>query len=341
MTTFSKAVKLIATTSIAATSLVAINPFQAEAATSAESLVVKAESNIVLIKRAISADYNADAVTQPWTEYNKAKTDYNAAKAAVSKLSGTQKTKLSARLDTVKLWIDRTAVYIDSISSGKKLLTAQATMEKHLQAGNMVEATKAYHALSYEIKKQAAYLYKVYGQSTRQAILAEYKLPAEAAKAKAIYPVSIHLEIGKLALAIEKEDNVAVNKSFELIGKWFDFIEDENVFNALYDQLVEVVDTYAPTIDEVAFYDTEIYANEYIDAFGLISFTDNNGVELYIDPTKYGLIIKDNKGFFNEDGTLTAAYEEADLPLGEVTIQLVDEVTGEVIIEHTFNVVAG
>lgn len=117
---------------------------------------------------------------------------------------------MNARLDTVKLWIDRTAIYIDAISSGKKLVSAKENIEKYLQTGNLVEATKTYHSLSYEIKKQAAYLYKVYGQSTRQPILEEYKLPTEAAKAKAIYPISIHMEISKIAMLIDIEDHEAL-----------------------------------------------------------------------------------------------------------------------------------
>lgn len=75
---------------IAATSMAAVSPFQTDAANRAESQVAKVEFKIVHMKREISVEYHADAVTQPWNEYNKAKVDYKSVKAAVSKLSGYQ-----------------------------------------------------------------------------------------------------------------------------------------------------------------------------------------------------------------------------------------------------------
>ncbi|MFE8701785.1 hypothetical protein ACFYKX_14390 [Cytobacillus sp. FJAT-54145] len=339
-----KAIKLATITSIAASAVIAVNPTLSEAASTAETLVLKAEANKVPLIRAISVDYYADAVKQPWTEYNKAKKDYAAAKSAVNKLSGKQKEVLNARLDIVKLWIDRTAVYIDSITSGKKLIVAQEAMEKYLTEGKMAEATKAYHALSYEIKKQAAFLYRVYGQSTRQAILETYKLPAETAKNDAIYPVSIHIELGRLEAAIDNGNDAKMEQHMANIEDWFQYIEDPELFEVLGSRYDQVLSLYFPVIEEVAVYEGSLIPTEFpwLNAFDLFGFYDADGYEVYPDPTEYGFIVKDDKGFFNEDGSFTSAYEENGLTeTGTVNIQLIDSTTNEVIIEHTFDIVDG
>jgi hypothetical protein len=46
---------------LAVSAIVAVNPHQADAASTTESLVVKAEQNKVVLSRAISVEYNADA----------------------------------------------------------------------------------------------------------------------------------------------------------------------------------------------------------------------------------------------------------------------------------------
>ena len=343
-----KLIQLTATTTLLASSYVAVSPIQAEAATSTESLVMQAESNVVLLKRAISVDYEADAVTQPWTEYNKAKKAYETAKAAVNKLSGTQKTTLNARLDNVKLWIDRTAVYIDSITSGKKLLAAQEAMENHLYEGEMEEATLSYHKLSYEIKKQAAYLYKVYGQSTRQAILETYKLPAEEAKAAALYPVSIHIELGRLQAALENNDTEKADILMANIDDWLYYVEDPVLFDTLTETYTSIYETYyKPNIVEV---DSFPYWNEIPTGLGgdefnildMFAFYDDNGDMAWITPSEYGFKVRDNKGYFNVDGTLTTTYTYGltEAEIGSVEVEVLDS-SNKVVATNTFQIVDG
>lgn len=341
---FRKVMKIAAATTIATTAYAAVNPALSEAASTAESLVKKAESNKVSLMRAISVDYNADAVTQPWSLYNKAKADYTAAKAAVNKLHGKEKERLNARLDNVKLWIDRTAIYIDAITSGKKLIKAQKEMEKQLAAGKMAEATKAYHALSYEIKKQASYLYRVYGQSTRQAILEKYKLPAEKAKQAALYPVSIYIEIGRLEAALQKEDFDLAEKYANNIEKWFNYVDDEKVLDVLTNKYSDVIEKYYPEIEEVALVEGVEYptGTAEISGFQPFAFLDAKGNEWDIDPYEYGFSVRDDKGYFNEDGTLKDAYKKTGLTTtGTVKIQLIDDETKEVLLETTVNIVDG
>lgn len=343
-----KFIQAAATTTLIASSFAAINPVQTEAATSTESLVLQAESNIVILKRAISVEYNADAVTQPWAEYNKAKKAYETAKAAVNKLSGTQKTVLNARLDTVKLWVDRTAVYIDSITSGNKLIAAQEAMENHLYEGEMEEATLAYHALSYEIKKQAAFLYKVYGQSTRQAILETYKLPAEEAKAIALYPVSIHIELGRLQTALENNELDKADTIMSKIDSWMEYVEDPFLYDVLSESYTAIYETYyKPTIVEVAPfpYWNEIptgISGDQLNILDMFSFYDEKGDMAWITPSDYGYKVRDNKGYFNEDGTLKAAYSNGltEAEIGAVEVEVLDS-SNTVVASNTFQVVDG
>jgi hypothetical protein len=69
-----------------------------------------------------------------------------------------------------------------------------------------------YHQLSYENKKQAAYLYKVYCEFTRHAILETYKQ-------------LIYIEIDRLASALEEGNEELANKYG--YNDWFDYIEDD------------------------------------------------------------------------------------------------------------------
>jgi hypothetical protein len=339
-----KAVKLATVTTMAATAIAAINPTQSEAASSALDLVLKAEATKIPMIRATSVDYNADTTVQPWKEYNQAKADYAAAKAAVAKLSGKEKEQLNARLDIVKLWIDRTAGYIDSISSGKKLLALQEEMDKHLADGKMEEATAAYHKLSYEIKKQAKILYRVYGQSTRAAILETYKAPAEESKNAALYPVSIHVELGRLDVAFQKADNAQIEKNLTNIEAWLEKVEEGKVFDALVQKYEDTLNAYAPEVAEVALVDGVEYPSglAFISGFDTFAFLDEEGNELNINPAEYGFIVKDDKGYFNEDGSLKEAFAKTGLTeLGKVKVQLIDGETKEVLLEKEINIIDG
>ncbi|WML46174.1 Ig-like domain-containing protein [Neobacillus sp. PS3-40] len=340
-----KVVSFTALSTVALSAVVAVNPHQADAASTTESLVVKAEQNKVTLQRAISVDYKANAKTQPWTEYNKAKKDYTAAKTAVGKLSKKDRDRLNARLDSVKLWIDRTAVYIDAISSGKKLSGLQATLEDHLSNGDLEEMTVAYNKLSYEMKKQAAYLYKVYGKSTRETFLTTYKQPAEELKQEALYPVSIYIEINRLADALEKDDTDLADKYGNNIADWFEKIDSETLIEALSNYFV---DTLSPYMDEDI--STIVPADDYtfttgqndLNAFDAFSYFNKEGEEIYADAFAAGYTIKDDKGYFNGDGSFKDAYAEKGLSeVGTDKIQLIKTATNEVVAEKEFTIVEG
>jgi hypothetical protein len=340
---FKKAVTIAAMSTMAVSAMVAVNPHQADAASNTESLVIKAEQNKVILFRAISVDYNADAVKQPWTEYNKAKNDYAAAKTAVSKLSKIDRDRLNARLDVVKLWLDRTAVYIDAISSGKKLAGYQAVLEDSLAEGNIEGMTTAYHKLSYEIKKQAAYLYKVYGQSTRQAILETYKLPAEEVKKSALYPVSIVIETDRLVAALEAGNDELAEKYANNINGWFEKVEDGTMLDSLVDYYIDAISPYLDEeINTIEPYEDVTFTTNdpYINGFDAFGFYNKDGEEIFADAFAAGYIVKDEKGYFDEEGFLTAAYEENGLTTeGTDKIQIIKKSTNEVVAEKVVQIV--
>lgn len=320
-----KAIKLAGAATIAASAYVAVSPIQADAAVSAESLVKKAEASKLQLQRAVSVDYRADAKTEPWTEFNQAKKDYTAAKATVNKLSGKQKQILGARLDDVNLWIVRGGHYIDAITSGKKLAQGQANLNALLAKGKMEEATTAYHQLSYEIKKQAAMLYRVYGQSTRQAILNTYKIPAEAAKQKALYPVSVHMELNRLIDALERGDADKAIKYMTNIEAWLDEVEEGPAFDTLVDRYMDIIYSLFLDIEIVVYEDAHFTAGDHsVSAFDVFSFYDEDGNELDKEDMNTYFIVRDDKGCFNEEGKLNEAYAQTGLPAGKVIISLYD-----------------
>jgi SbsC C-terminal domain/Transglycosylase SLT domain len=154
----------------------------AEAATysEAEKLVRQAEAYAGTVKWDISYE-NTKSVDYPnMKAFNAAKNYRSKAAAAINTLPASQRTALNKRLDdNVKIHVDRAANYIDSITAGKKIVEQQALLNKKINNGNLDEVEETYHSLSFEIRKQAIILYRVYGKSTRDAILAKYKAPAE------------------------------------------------------------------------------------------------------------------------------------------------------------------
>lgn len=341
---FRKAASIATVTAIAATAFSAVSPLQSEASSSAEGLVLKAEANKVPLIRASSVDYDAN-FTYPWALYNKAKADYSVAKVAVSKLSGRDKEIYNARLDAVKLCIDRTGSYIDALSSGNKVFFAQKRLDKNLEQTNMAEATKAYHALSYEIKKQAVVLYRVYGHSTRDAILKKFKLPAEAAKRKALYPVSIYIENMRFEAALQKKDMQSAYSYSQNIEKWLkQLIGKDELLNVLSKQYSDAIEKYPPEIKDVVLAkDVQFQVGSIeLGGFAPFEFLDSAGHKWGMIPTKYGFKVKDDKGYFNEDGNLKEAYMDTGIPeAGQVKIQLIDAKNDKVVIEATVNVVNG
>lgn len=161
------------------------------------------------LKWEIHIDYRKDKYPGKVTDYpnmtyfNGTKKYMNSAQTAINRISDTaKKNELQASLNAdVVLHYKRAQGYIDAVTSGKKLLTMTKELQNTMSADPLSDAGESlFHKLSYEIKKNAVLLYRVYGQSTREAILAAYKAPAEKEVEKHRFAITAKMKIDELEL---------------------------------------------------------------------------------------------------------------------------------------------
>ncbi len=203
-----KAIKIAASTAVAASAFVAAAPAQqADAATNVNQLIADAQNAGTVLKWAISVEGTADYKTEPWTEYNNAKNALKKAEAAIAKLSTSEKLAAQAKLVDPKVSISRAGAYIDAITSGKKILDKNAAFEAAVKSGDLDKVESAYHVVTEEFRKQTILNYRVYGQSTRDEILKEYKLPIEKTVREFASEVTVHM-LTKAAAADVKAGKV-------------------------------------------------------------------------------------------------------------------------------------
>jgi SbsC C-terminal domain/Bacterial SH3 domain/Transglycosylase SLT domain len=179
----------------------------AEAATysEAERLVKQAEGYAGTVKWDISYE-NTKKIGYPnMVAFNAAKNYRSKAATAINTLSSaSHRTALNNRLtENVDLHVNRATAYIDSITAGGKIVNQQKNLNASIISGNLDQVEENYHSLSFEIRKQAIILYRVYGKSTREAILAKYKAPAESLRNDVAHEVTASMildDIQKLNL---------------------------------------------------------------------------------------------------------------------------------------------
>lgn len=171
-----KAIKIAASTAVAASAFVAAAPAQqADAATNVNQLLTDAQNAGTVLKWAISVEGSADYKTQPFTQYNAAKKAIASAEAAAAKLGTSEKLSADAKLVEPKLQVKRAAAYIDAITSSVKIKDLTAGLDAAIKTNDIEKVEAAYHTATAEYRKQAALLDRVYGQSTRDGIRNEVK----------------------------------------------------------------------------------------------------------------------------------------------------------------------
>ena len=171
-----KAIKIAASTAVAASAFVAAAPaHQADAATNVNQLVTDAQNAGTVLKWAISVEGTADYKTQPMAQYNAAKKAIAAAEAASAKLSASEKLSADAKLVDAKLQLKRAQAYIDAITSSVKIKELTTNLDGAIKSDDIEKVEAAYHKATAEYRKQAALLDRVYGQSTRDGIRNEVK----------------------------------------------------------------------------------------------------------------------------------------------------------------------
>ncbi len=182
----------------------------------AEKLVQKAESAATVLKWEISLEHRkikySDPVTLPnMNLYNDTKRARQLAYDAIKNLPSQEKAKLTKRMESnVDIHFNRSMAYIDAQKSGHKIVVKKDDLYDAYRLNPLGKETeKAYHDLSSEIRKQAILLYRVYGKSTRDAILDKYKSPGEKARQSTMYVISARIEIDQF------QQSIANNKTKE------------------------------------------------------------------------------------------------------------------------------
>ncbi|KDE45830.1 hemoblobin-interacting domain-containing protein [Geobacillus sp. CAMR5420] len=206
------ATSIAAMSAVAASAFVVSHPAQAATMANAEKLVVKAEKLAGALKWQVSYDYRKKVYPKNVLDYpdmklfNETKSALKAAREEVKKLKRKEKDILEARLtQNVQVYVDRATSYIDAVSAGKKI-EAKANILKKLISNHIVNDSteKAYHDLTKEIRTKSPAFYKVYGASTRTALVQTYLKPAQQVKDAALYPVSIKIETDRLNAALKE-----------------------------------------------------------------------------------------------------------------------------------------
>ncbi|QED49671.1 hypothetical protein [Cytobacillus dafuensis] len=166
-----KAIKIAASTAVAASAFVAAAPVnKADAAVNLDQIVQDAQNAGTVLKWAISVEGSADYVTRPYAQYNAAKKAIDAADKALKGASASDKLKYEARLTDPKIQVKRAQAYIDAITSSEKIKELTANLNAAVKSDDIEKVETAYHKATAEYRKQSALLDRVYGQSTRDGI---------------------------------------------------------------------------------------------------------------------------------------------------------------------------
>jgi hypothetical protein len=226
------------------------------------------------LKWQISVEYTKDVKYPDMKVFNNTKDFISKAKNEIKRLSGSEKTKLEKKLlDNAEIHYVRAVGYIDAITSGKRLENQTNEFNKSFKANPTSDATElAYHELSIKIKHTSKQLYKVYGKSTREAILKEYKTPAESAKKASINTISTKIAIDayRNAWRFDKEN----------IEKLINQEEDINIKQKLQRRL-----DYGEEKEEILLQNDSVYKREF-EKLGFIFSSDTtalfskNGIEI-------------------------------------------------------------
>lgn len=204
-----KAIKIAASTAVAASAFVAAAPAQqADAATNVNQLTTNAQNAGTVLKWAISVEGSADYVTRPYDQYNAAKKAIAAAEAAAKKATASEQLSIAAKLVEPKLQVKRAAAYIDAITSSEKIKELTASLNSAVTSNDIEKVETAYHKATAEYRKQAALLDRVYGQSTRDGIRNAVKPALEKLVAELKNDVTVNM-LAKAAAADVKAGKTA------------------------------------------------------------------------------------------------------------------------------------
>ncbi len=249
-----KTLKIICASTIASSAFVTTSSAEASSSINAEKLVKEAKELGTMLKWAISIEGSADGKSRPWLAYNATKSAYEQAVKEVSKLSSAQKQKYLAELDVeVKVHIDRTMRYIDAITAGEKIKEKQRTLDDLISRNIINDDTeRAYHELTREIRKQALLLDRVYGKSTRELIRSQYKYGAEEIRDRAMYAVTVKIELDRAMEAFSAKESSIAEKHLAEAKRYLNYVDNAIMKNDLSDRLNKMEAPTIPRVEKVS-----------------------------------------------------------------------------------------
>ncbi|WP_427138083.1 hypothetical protein [Psychrobacillus psychrodurans] len=223
---------------ISANIFIPITNAEASSISKAESLVKVAEEHAGALKWQISYELTKDIKYPDMKIFNLTKNAYLNAKSELEKVNVKDKVKLEKRLeDNAGIHYKRAMGYIDAITSGKKIVEKANEFNALYSKNPTSDVTeKSYHNLSSEIRKQAILLYRVYGKSTRDAILTQFKTPGEKALQSSKNVITAKMHIDKLdQLIMEKSNQKLVEEQVNTFFDSLDTIKDDAIIEDLYE----------------------------------------------------------------------------------------------------------
>ncbi|WP_277584372.1 hypothetical protein [Psychrobacillus antarcticus] len=331
---------LLATVIIGASVVTPFSTVEAESITKAESFVRTAEQHAGALKWQISYELTKEIKYPDMKIFNLTKDAYLKAKNEIAKASVKDKVKLEKRLEeNVGKQYNRAIGYIDAITSGKKIVD-KANHFSSLYAANPTSdlTERSYHDLSSEIRKQAILLYRVYGKSTRDAILTQYKTPGEKALQSSKNVITAKMHVDELDKMITKNtDQKTVETHVIEFFNLLDKIEDEAINSVLYDayqvsikrdsnfiaQEKEIIEFFKKSDEYASAEDLEgmfgLYSEEYPDYANLkteieTTFKDFDvkyetlGLEIQYITDGIALVIQDEKSTIDEKEELEITF---------------------------------
>lgn len=217
---------------------------EASTISKAEAMVKIAERNAGALKWQISYEVTKEIKHPDMIVFNLTKNAYLQAKNEIAQINTQEKVILEKRLEeNVGIYYKRAMGYIDALTSGTKIIDMTKQYNTLYNENSLANETEeSYHKLSSEIRKQAILLYRVYGKSTRDAILIKYKTPAETALVSTQHVITTKMHLDSLNRLISDD---ATQLSIETqVGKFFtslELIEEEKLIDTFYNSYFESI----------------------------------------------------------------------------------------------------
>ncbi|EWG12040.1 hypothetical protein [Cytobacillus firmus] len=296
-----KAIKLAAASAVAASAFVAAAPAQTDAAS---NVAVEVSKAVTQMKKAyhtysdVTATGEFADITAVYKEYNKAKDMYAAAKELVNKAGGANKEAHLATLDaTYNDHIKKRVIpYIDAYNYAQDLKEATAELNGAVKAGELDGAEDAYHAVSKELRTRTAIFYRVYGKSTRDLFLNDFKAKADSSVVEVREEVTIKMAYDLAETALEEGNLEEAQKQFDKVAEYLENLDTDSEFGKALSAKVEAAqekfeELSVPAVESVSAINAkqvEVKFNKAVDKTtvigtddtakdGVFSFTSLNG----------------------------------------------------------------